>query len=118
MLLPCLAKTANAGVHGKDCDCVECHNAEAPQVACLGVEHQTKLRRRTALIGLLHPLENVHAERAIHLQVVPEPVNEWQHIRSSNGGEPFNLLEAFYKDPSRFAYTFQNYVFVTRLMQV
>ena len=67
---------------------------------------------------MLHPLENDCAEMAIYLQVVPEPVNEWQHIQSSIGGEPFNLLEAFYKDPGRFAYTFQNYVFVTRLMQV
>ena len=45
-------------------------------------------------------------------------MDQWQHIQSRNGGEPFNLLEAFYKDPSRFAYTFQNYVFVTRFMQV
>lgn len=51
-------------------------------------------------------------------QVVPEPVDKWQNIQASNGGEPANLLEAFYKEPSRFAYTFQNYVFVTRLMQV
>ncbi len=51
-------------------------------------------------------------------QVVPEPVDKWQNIQDTNGGQPSNLLEAFYKNPERYAYTFQNYVFVTRLMQV
>lgn len=46
------------------------------------------------------------------LQIVPEPVKKWQSV-----GGRFNILESFYKDPERFAYTFQNYVFVTRLMQ-
>ena len=51
-------------------------------------------------------------------KVVPEPVDKWQNIQDTSGGEPCNLLEAFYKNPERYAYTFQNYVFVTRLMQV
>ncbi len=50
-------------------------------------------------------------------QVVPEPVDKWQNITDTAGGEPVNLLEAFYNNPERYAYTFQNYVFVTRLMQ-
>lgn len=29
-----------------------------------------------------------------------------------------NLLEEFYNDPKRMAYTFQNYVFLTRVLQV
>lgn len=29
-----------------------------------------------------------------------------------------NLLDEFYKDKERFAYTFQNYIFLTRMMQV
>jgi deoxyadenosine/deoxycytidine kinase len=29
-----------------------------------------------------------------------------------------NLLMEFYRSPERFAYTFQNYVFLTRVMQV
>lgn len=45
------------------------------------------------------------------IEVVPEPVGTWQDV----GGE--NLLEAFYNDPTRYAYTFQSYVFVTRLLQ-
>ena len=57
------------------------------------------------------------ARFCLALQVVPEPVHKWQNIQGSNGGETFNLLEAFYNEPGRFAYTFQNYVFVTRLIQ-
>lgn len=33
------------------------------------------------------------------------------------GASHHNILESFYKEPERYAYTFQNYVFVTRLMQ-
>lgn len=49
-----------------------------------------------------------------HVQVVPEPVDKWQDV----GNGHHNVLDAFYKSPERFAYTFQNYVFVTRMMQV
>lgn len=45
-------------------------------------------------------------------------MDKWQNIQDANGGKPSNLLEAFYQNPERYAYTFQNYVFVTRLMQV
>lgn len=47
------------------------------------------------------------------VEVVPEPVNKWQDV----GPDHFNILDAFYAEPERYAYTFQNYVFVTRLMQ-
>ena len=49
----------------------------------------------------------------VELQVVPEPVDKWQDVGSGH----HNVLDAFYKSPQRFAYTFQNYVFVTRMMQ-
>ena len=49
-----------------------------------------------------------------HPQVVPEPVDKWQNV----GDGKVNLLMEFYQDPQRFAYTFQNYVFLTRMMQV
>ncbi|KAG2485437.1 hypothetical protein HYH03_015816 [Edaphochlamys debaryana] len=44
---------------------------------------------------------------------VKEPIEQWQAV----GGSSVNLLELFYKDPQRLAYTFQNYVFLTRVMQ-
>ncbi|KAL7156121.1 hypothetical protein ABFS83_03G121400 [Erythranthe nasuta] len=47
------------------------------------------------------------------VEVVPEPVAKWQNI----GPDHFNILDAFYAEPERYAYTFQNYVFVTRVMQ-
>ena len=50
----------------------------------------------------------------LHLQVVPEPVDRWQSV----GVGSHNILDAFYEQPERYAYTFQNYVFVTRMMQV
>ncbi|THF99285.1 hypothetical protein TEA_028166 [Camellia sinensis var. sinensis] len=47
------------------------------------------------------------------VEIVPEPVNKWQDV----GPDHFNILDAFYAEPQRYAYTFQNYVFVTRVMQ-
>lgn len=47
------------------------------------------------------------------VEIVPEPIAKWQDI----GPEHFNILDAFYANPQRYAYTFQNYVFVTRVMQ-
>ncbi|MBA3954623.1 deoxynucleoside kinase [Candidatus Dependentiae bacterium] len=43
-------------------------------------------------------------------QIVYEPHEKWQNV----GGE--NLLELFYADPKRWAYTFQTYAFITRIM--
>jgi hypothetical protein len=51
---------------------------------------------------------------SLSLQVVPEPVEKWQAV----GPGRVNLLMEFYKDPARFAYVFQNYAFLTRMMQV
>ncbi len=45
----------------------------------------------------------------LNAQVVYEPHQAWQNI----DGE--NLLEAFYSDGSRWAYTFQTYAFLTRI---
>ncbi|KAF2290950.1 hypothetical protein GH714_017191 [Hevea brasiliensis] len=47
------------------------------------------------------------------VEVVPEPIDKWQDV----GPDHFNILDAFYAEPHRYAYTFQNYVFVTRVMQ-
>ncbi|GMH42028.1 hypothetical protein BSKO_09947 [Bryopsis sp. KO-2023] len=47
-------------------------------------------------------------------EVVPEPVSMWQSV----GGNPNNnLLDRFYADAEKYAYEFQNYVFLTRLQQ-
>ena len=46
--------------------------------------------------------------------MVSELVDQWQNV----GGKGGNMLEQFYSDPQRYAYTFQNFVFITRVMQV
>ena len=46
------------------------------------------------------------------MQVAPEPVDRWQNVGNHN------LLDKFYHDKERYAYTFQNYIFFTRMMQV
>jgi len=46
------------------------------------------------------------------LQVIFEPVNEWTNMKNSNGK---NLLEEFYGDQTRYAYTFQSVAFRTRV---
>jgi deoxyadenosine/deoxycytidine kinase len=48
--------------------------------------------------------------RYLDAQMVAEPVQEWQNI----GGE--NLLDAFYSNGQRWAYSFQTYAFITRMM--
>jgi deoxyadenosine/deoxycytidine kinase len=41
------------------------------------------------------------------IEVILEPVEEWEKI---------GLLVSFYKNPSRWAYTFQNFAFITKYM--
>ena len=66
-------------------------------------------------VNTLHPVSSSKlSNQWSHVQVVPEPVDKWQDV----GNGHHNVLEAFYNSPERFAYTFQNYVFVTRMMQV
>lgn len=47
----------------------------------------------------------------LNIQAVFEPHEKWQQV----GGE--NLLEKFYTDTPRWAYTFQTYAFVTRIVE-
>lgn len=42
----------------------------------------------------------------------PEPIGEWQRIG------PHNILEAYYRDPSRWAYSFQTYALLSRVNQL
>ena len=59
------------------------------------------------------------------LRVVPEPIDRWTSVpilrdmaRGATGDRAeLNILSEFYKDPKRWAYTFQNWVFFTRFMQ-
>lgn len=43
-------------------------------------------------------------------QIIFEPADKWQKV-----GESGNLLDLFYKDTKRWAYTFQSYAFISRV---
>lgn len=45
--------------------------------------------------------------------IVFEPHAQWQHATRSD-----NLLQLFYQDPQRWAYTFQTYAFVSRIVAI
>src|SRR5579885_2375693 len=47
----------------------------------------------------------------LDVQLIYEPHQQWQNV----GGE--NLLERFYSDTKRWAYSFQTYAFVTRIRE-
>ncbi len=46
---------------------------------------------------------------------IDEPVNTWLDLKNTDGT---NLLELFYKDKDRYAYTFQNCAVLTRAMKI
>ena len=52
-------------------------------------------------------------ERLDHVTVVPEPVDTWTSLIDDSTGK--SLLELFYEDKRRWAYTFQNCAILTRL---
>ena len=45
-------------------------------------------------------------------KIIPEPVNEWCNMTNKNGK---NILEEFYGNQERYAYTFQSIAFRTRV---
>lgn len=63
--------------------------------------------KTTLLNELRCRLHNVH--------VVDEPVGQWTSLKNSDGK---NLLELFYQDKKRWAYTFQNCAILTRLKNI
>ena len=46
-----------------------------------------------------------------NIQVVYEPHEKWQDVKGEN------LLDQFYRDGNRWAYTFQTYAFITRILE-
>jgi deoxyadenosine/deoxycytidine kinase len=51
----------------------------------------------------------------LNLTVVSEPVDMWLNIKNKEGE---NILGLFYKDIKRWAYTFQNLAYVTRMIKI
>ena len=52
-------------------------------------------------------------ERHANWNFIDEPVESWMSLRHSNGK---SLLELFYEDKHRWAYTFQNTAILTRII--
>lgn len=48
--------------------------------------------------------------------IAAEPVDKWVSIKDSVSDK--NLLELFYEDKKRWSYTFQNYAYITRIMNL
>lgn len=49
---------------------------------------------------------------SLDLSIIFEPAEKWQNIQSHN------LLDEFYRDMNRWGYSFQTYVFLTRLQEI
>lgn len=50
--------------------------------------------------------------QALDVQIVYEPHEKWQDVNGAG-----NLLDNFYADTKRWAYTFQSYAFITRVLE-
>jgi deoxyadenosine/deoxycytidine kinase len=51
-------------------------------------------------------------QKHLDVQIVFEPLHKWQQVIGNE-----NLLEKFYQDSTRWAYTFQSYAFITRIQE-
>ena len=59
--------------------------------------------------------------RIPNIHVMPEPVAEWQNIEVHNGDgttKKLNLLEKYYQDPQRWAFTFQTNAILSRMKEL
>lgn len=70
---------------------------------------------KSTFLNIIQELVNDGGQQDWYIQ--PEPLSKWTKADevSKNGGG--NLLDAFYKDPKRWAYTFEAYTFITRMQQ-
>ena len=48
-------------------------------------------------------------------QVIYEPVDTWTSLKDADG---VNVLDHFYKDPKKYAYTFQNVAFMSKIKKL
>jgi len=59
---------------------------------------------------ILHALSKLDSN--MNIQCIFEPVDTWKNLKDSNGK---NLLDLFYSDMKRYAYSFQSYAFLSRV---
>ncbi|CAD7702216.1 unnamed protein product [Ostreobium quekettii] len=85
-------------------------NASSKERVTFSVEGNISAGKSTFLSNLL----DTPMELRDLVEVVHEPVDMWQKVGDDAN---YNFLDRYYSDPKRFAYEFQNYVFLTRLKQ-
>ncbi len=73
------------------------------KASCLSLEGNIGAGKSTFLAML---------EQEFTIQAVFEPHEKWQSV-----GGTENLLDKFYQSPTRWAYTFQSYAFITRIIE-
>lgn len=66
---------------------------------------------KSTLINCLHDLPDV--------TIMHEPVDKWRNLTGHTEGKTdTNILDTYYHDPKRWAYTFQTFAFITRYMDL
>lgn len=65
--------------------------------------------KSTFITKLKQGLKHVYGIPVVY---VPEPVEEWESIKSVDGK---NMIELFYADPKQYAFTFQMMAYISRL---
>ena len=83
--------------------------APPPGRVTMCVEGNISVGKTTFLEKVCHTSEELSGK----VQVVPEPIAQWTDMPYGHR----NLLEAFYQEPDKYGYMFQNYVFCTRVEQ-
>jgi hypothetical protein len=92
---------------------IGCGNENKQITIC--VEGNISVGKTTFLQEILN-----FSEREIQdkIQLIPEPVMRWQSVNRIIGeGAAFNILDEFYRNPAKLAYTFQHFVFMTRFIE-
>ena len=66
--------------------------------------------KSTFIANLKTKLKHIYGIPVIY---VPEPVEEWESIQSTDGK---NMIELFYSDPKQYAFAFQMMAYISRLV--
>ena len=70
---------------------------------------------KTTLLRLLKNTSPPVGRNKYELIFLEEPVNEWEQIKDSNG---INIIQKFYADQERYAFSFQIMAYISRLVSV
>ena len=60
-------------------------------------------------------VQKLHEKFSKEWNFLDEPVDEWLKLKDDQGR---SLIELFYQDKQRYAYTFQNYAYITRIRKL